>query len=666
MSLPMLPFRLLTTLIPWSEQVFVLTAAVALAALALTHSKARLRMWQGLLLVLLLLPLIEPWSRPPAQLDSVTVETGAIATVQVTAPSRWHWRSEDWLALIALGAGARLLWIAAGFLRLRRYRRQARTLPAPVPFSPPIVRWYASDSVPGPVTYGWRQPSILLPERVLELPYRLREAIACHELIHVRRGDWLFVLAEAVVRSLLWFHPAIWFVLSRIQLAREQVVDQEAVGLLQNRESYLDALVAVAGHKLYPDLAPAPLFLRRRHLAARVEAVMKEVNMSRSRMVAGVTAVCSAVLIAACAAIWMFPFVGQAQTAPDSPGITVEAGATLLHRAPVRVPQGSTATGAVTVQATLDAKGEVSDARVVSGPDELRKAALTSVFEWHYQPGPAQAMITIQFAGGSPAVAGQGLGGGLGGGIVGGIGGGIGGGVGGGIGGGVGGGIGGGVGAGEGRGVVIGTKGGGGGGARSGGPAPAGAPGQVTFTTTAEATLQTIEFSGISPEAEQQIRSLLPVREGDTIGPVDRDKVQAAVRAFDSHLNASFIVRSGGDATLRVAPVITTPQTTGNGTVTATGIYRPGGGVTNPIPTYKPEPQYSEEATKAKWQGAVLVSVVIDETGKPINIKIIRPLGLGLDEKAIEAVSQWKFQPGMKDGVAVPVQAQIEVSFRLP
>jgi TonB family protein len=631
--------RLLTTLIPWSEQVFVLTAAAALASLALTHPRARLRMWQGLLLILLLLPAIEPWNSPPVQVAPALVNAvtaTAPGAARVIAPARWRWRSEDWLGLIAVGAAVRLLWIAAGFLRLRRYRMQARTLPAPVPFSWPMVRWYASDSVPGPVTYGWRRPSILLPERVLDLPSNLREAIACHELIHVRRGDWLFVLAEALVRSLLWFHPAIWFVLSRIQLAREQVVDREAVGLLQNRESYLDALVAVAGHKLYPDLAPAPLFLRKRHLAARVEAVMKEINMSRSRSVAGVTAVCSAVSIAACAAIWMFPFVGQAQTAPDSPGITVDAGATLLHRAPVHVPEGSTAGGTVTVQATLDAKGEVSDAHVLSGPEELRKESLTSVLQWHYQPGPAQAQITIQFAGGSAAAAGQGQGGGLGRG----------------------------GGAGVGRGVGIGTKGGAGG-ARSGGPAMGGAP--VTFTTTtAEATLQAIEFSGISPEAEQQVRALLPVREGDTIGPVDRDKVQAAVRAFDPHLNASFIVRSGGDATLRVAPVIATPQPTAAGTVAATGVYRPGGGVANPIPTYKPEPQYSDEARNAKWQGAVLLSLVVDETGKPTNIRVVRPLGLGLDEKAVEAVSQWIFKPGVKDGAPVPVQAQIEVSFRLP
>jgi len=162
----------MTTLIPWIEQVFVLTAAAALASLALTHPQARLRMWQGLLLILLLLPAIEPWNSPPAQVESVAVTAGAGATsvIQVSVPSRWHWRSEDWLGLIALGAGARLLWIGMGFLRLRRYRMHARTLPAPVPFSSPIVRWYASDSVPGPVTYGWRRPSILLRSACWRFP----------------------------------------------------------------------------------------------------------------------------------------------------------------------------------------------------------------------------------------------------------------------------------------------------------------------------------------------------------------------------------------------------------------------------------------------------------------------------------------------------------------
>jgi TonB family protein len=172
--------------------------------------------------------------------------------------------------------------------------------------------------------------------------------------------------------------------------------------------------------------------------------------------------------------------------------------------------------------------------------------------------------------------------------------------------------------------------------------------------------LRAIEFSGITPEAEQEIRSLLPIREGDVASPSDRVKVQAALQEFDSHLNASFLAQGGG-TTLRIAPA-PAAVTAARGV----GAYRPGGGVTNPVPTYRPEPEYSEAAKQAKWQGSVVLSVVVDETGKPTNIKVIRPLGLGLDEKAIESVSQWKFKPSTKDGTPVPVQAQIEVAFRLP
>ena len=95
------------------------------------------------------------------------------------------------------------------------------------------------------------------------------------------------------------------------------------------------------------------------------------------------------------------------------------------------------------------------------------------------------------------------------------------------------------------------------------------------------------------------------------------------------------------------------------------GVFRVGGGVTSPVPVYKIEPEYSEEARKAKYQGTVVLSVIIDATGKPTNLKVVRPLGLGLDEKAIEAVRKWRFRPGTKEGKPVAVYATIEVNFRL-
>jgi periplasmic protein TonB len=95
------------------------------------------------------------------------------------------------------------------------------------------------------------------------------------------------------------------------------------------------------------------------------------------------------------------------------------------------------------------------------------------------------------------------------------------------------------------------------------------------------------------------------------------------------------------------------------------GVFKIGGGVSAPVPTFKPEPEYSEEARKAKYQGEVWLSVVVDEKGVPQQIKVTRKLGLGLDEKAIEAVAKWRFKPGMKDGKAVSVQATVAVSFHL-
>src|SRR6185369_10221813 len=95
------------------------------------------------------------------------------------------------------------------------------------------------------------------------------------------------------------------------------------------------------------------------------------------------------------------------------------------------------------------------------------------------------------------------------------------------------------------------------------------------------------------------------------------------------------------------------------------GVFRVGGGVSAPALLFKKEPEYSEEARKAKYQGTVLLYIEVDPSGKATNMKVVRSLGLGLDEKAMEAVKQWKFKPGYKDGKAVTVAATIEVNFRL-
>jgi periplasmic protein TonB len=95
------------------------------------------------------------------------------------------------------------------------------------------------------------------------------------------------------------------------------------------------------------------------------------------------------------------------------------------------------------------------------------------------------------------------------------------------------------------------------------------------------------------------------------------------------------------------------------------GVFRVGGGVSAPKAIYNPDPEYSEEARKAKYQGTCVLSLIVGPDGKPRDIRVARSLGLGLDEKAIEAVNQWKFEPAQKDGRPVAVAINVEVQFRL-
>lgn len=96
------------------------------------------------------------------------------------------------------------------------------------------------------------------------------------------------------------------------------------------------------------------------------------------------------------------------------------------------------------------------------------------------------------------------------------------------------------------------------------------------------------------------------------------------------------------------------------------GIYHPGiGGVTAPTLIYKTEPEYSEEARKAKYQGTVTLACVVGADGRARGCKTEHDIGMGLDQKALEAVRQWKFSPAEKDGKPVAVAINIEVAFRL-
>jgi protein TonB len=95
------------------------------------------------------------------------------------------------------------------------------------------------------------------------------------------------------------------------------------------------------------------------------------------------------------------------------------------------------------------------------------------------------------------------------------------------------------------------------------------------------------------------------------------------------------------------------------------GIYHVGGGVSNPVLIFAPDPEFSDEARRAKYQGVCVVGLIVDSQGNPQHVRIVRPLGMGLDEKAMEAVRQYKFKPAEFKGRAVAVEVNIEVNFRI-
>ncbi|HXF27927.1 MAG TPA: M56 family metallopeptidase, partial [Bryobacteraceae bacterium] len=395
----------LHNLAAYSGQVLLLIAAggALIALLKIENPRVRLTSYQGLLAVCVLLPLLEPWRQAAAN-ASVTISQGAAFAASaarahgIVLPS-WQ---QSILYIAGAGIALRLLWILIGFCRLAAYRQRARPEPLAhlalqerLAVQPEI---YISDDVTGPVTFGWLRPTILIPAN-----WRGNEAVACHELLHVRRRDWLFTVIEQLILSALWFHPGVWWLVGQIQLAREEAVDRETVRILESREDYLDTLLRVAAVRAGMDLQPGTLFLKRRHLRKRVASLMKEVSMTKFRMSLSAAALVATVVAVGWMGMRALPLMAAPQEgAMDAPGVQVDTGGfKLLHRTGVDYPREANGiTGIVTADLTLNDKGEVTDARVTSGPEELRAAVLASVLHWHFATdtgAPSTAQVTVRF-----------------------------------------------------------------------------------------------------------------------------------------------------------------------------------------------------------------------------------------------------------------------------
>jgi TonB family protein len=392
--------------------VIVGAGALLLRVFRVDAPRAVLAYWRILLLACLTLPFVQPLTIVEIPVTTATVETvGNVsapseALVTTHPPAAAPQPGERLLFVLALGIGARLIWLAVGgygLWRLRRHSVPLDALPDPINSArariPVHARFYVSDRISGPITFGVIRPAIVLTPGICAMPAHVQEAIACHELLHVQRRDWLYEVLEAAVVTVLWFHPAIWMLIGRIRLAREQVVDEATIRLTDSRERYVESLLAVARARLFPSFSPASPFLRRHLLKKRVARILQERTMTTRRLIVSLTASAAALAFTAAVAVRSFPLEAQehAAAASGEPIQVVKGGEHLLHGERPEYPRRAIeqkVAGDVQVEMTLNERGEVSDARVLSGPEELRKAALGSVLQWHYSPAALASTTT--------------------------------------------------------------------------------------------------------------------------------------------------------------------------------------------------------------------------------------------------------------------------------
>ena len=641
-------------LVAYSLQIGLLVGLAAFipTALRLKQPHARLFYWYLLLATCLALPLIRPWKQEVVN-ASVQFTTTVVAVAPSVPAPRTIPRSELALLLLAAGAVIRLGSLAAGFWKLRRYRLHSR------PFTG-HREWQVnadlriSDAITSPVTFGYLNPVVLLPGQFPELDPAQQQAILCHEILHVWRRDWLFTVAEELVRAIFWFHPAIWWLLGEIQLSREQAVDREVVQMTRRRDEYVDALLAIAGAPLQPDLAPAPLFLRKRHLKQRVVSILKEARMSKTRLI---SAFAMSLLMMA-AACWFvtgaFPLAAAPQAVSDGMGVTVDmGGAQLMHRGSIYYPQPAIRNhveGTVVVQAKIGPNGEVTDANVLSGPDELRKAVLTAVLDWHFTRdaanGTRQVTVTFQLPKAqaptstitvqpSPATI-TGVPGGVVGGVVGGVPG----------------GVQGSVRAGVLGGII--------------GSVPTADAVRRQIGPATEGTVTGINVVGLGDQAKRELLARLPVHEGDHFSPDTLKQVTEAASAYDEHLVVSAYSPAQGEVLVQVGA----PRS-GSFTITSSsmpapppGAIRIGGDKQQAKLVRQLAPIYPPLAKQARIQGAVHLSALIGKDGSVKNLSVISGHPL-LVQAAMDAVQQWAYEPTLLNGDPVEVLTQIDVNFTL-
>ena len=548
-------------------------------------------------------------------------------TARVALPSIFNWRLALTFLWIA-GAVAALGQTLAAFMKMQRLRRSAQPWPGRELASeladnlgirqPVEVLETAHGTMP--MAFGIIDPVVLIPSNAKEWTEERRRVVLLHELAHIRRGDLVTHLLARLALIANWWNPLAWFAWSEFLKESERAADDLVLRAGAAAPDYAGHLLAVArGMRMAQARGSAALAMARRsQLEERLMAIL---DTHVDRKTAGRTAVIASALLSIAMVAPMAALRAQddsSKAIPSDIDATIKAAQAQKNYQMLDGPAAALVAARQyelaqkVLQSAAAIREQVGGTQSVDYGIGLRKLGDLEMKQSRY--GSAENLYTKALAAiGDQAPAAPVL-------IKLGV-------------------------------IMLHNK----------NPEAALAYFQraqrVSPSTAGPAWTWTAVAQRDNPEqAEASLRSALAVESDDSADAATTMELLAdLLKAHGRNEEAQSL-----DGRAKAIRNTLAPRRK-----TTAGVYRIGGVVTPPKLVSKVEPEYTEEARLAKYQGTAVLYVEIGTDGVARNIQVARGLGLGLDDNAVSAITNWRFQPGTKDGAPVPVMATIEVNFRL-
>jgi TonB family protein len=388
--------------------VLVVAGSIIASMVRLYSPVAALRFWQGILAAAIMSPAYQLWANGAGPTSGAFGQVYAgIASLQSAAGPDDTFRFAPYaaaivMATIAAGAAIRVTFIATGLLELRRVRASAQRAVSWTDVVEPLraelgvrVDVRISDAVTSPATFGAWRPTILLPSRIETLGTDVQRAVLYHELLHVRRRDWVATLAEEFWCAVLWFHPAARVLAGELSVARETVVDQATLARTGDRRAYAAALLEFSTPA--PRLVGAAGLIGRRGLERRVSLITNESPMLGRALALRLSIAALSVTAAVAATTRILPLSITAHAQADKVYTPGKASGVTFPQPIKEVKPAYTARamqakiqGTVWLKAVVLPSGDVGDVTVSRSLDPehgLDEEAIRAMRQWKFKPG---------------------------------------------------------------------------------------------------------------------------------------------------------------------------------------------------------------------------------------------------------------------------------------